>query len=55
MVVNGNDEKICGRSIDLEKVKLEKIRDKKGRVKEVRQRNIWEIVEFIKPGKYLEL
>jgi len=55
VVVNGNDEKICGRSIDLEKVKLEKIRDKKGRVKEVRQRNIWEIVEFIKSGKYLEL
>ena len=55
VVVDGNDERISGRSIDLEKVKLEEIRDRKGRVKEIRQRNVWEIIEFIKSGKYLEL
>ena len=55
VVVDGNDERISGRSIDLEKVKLEEIRDRRGRVKENRQRNVWEIIEFIKSGKYLEL
>ena len=52
VVVDGNDERISGRSIDLEKVKLEEVRDKRGRVKEIRQRNVWEIIECIKSGKY---
>jgi len=55
VVIDGNDERISGRSIDLEKVKLEEVRDKRGRVKEVKQRNVWEIVEYIKYGKYQEL
>ena len=53
VVIDGNDERISGRSIDLQKVKLEEIRDKRGRVKEIRQRNVWEIIEFIRSGKYL--
>ena len=52
VVIDGNDERISGRSIDLEKVKLEEVRDKRGRVKKIRQRNIWEIIEYIKSGKY---
>ena len=52
VVVDGNDERLSGRSIDLEKVKLEEIRDRRGRVKEIRQRNVWEILEYIKSGAY---
>jgi len=55
VIIDGNDERISGRSIDLEKVKLEEIRDRRGRVKEIRQRNVWEIIEFIKSGKFQEL
>jgi len=55
VVVNGNDERIAGRSIDLEKVKKEGVKDKRGRVKEIRERNVWEIIEYIKSGKYLRV
>ncbi|ALV62989.1 hypothetical protein ADU37_CDS12900 [Thermococcus sp. 2319x1] len=54
VVVEGNDERISGRSIDLEKVKEERILDKRGRIKKRRQRNVCEMIEFIKSGKYLE-
>jgi len=54
VVVDGNDERISGRSIDLEKTKLEEIRGKKGKVKEIKQRSVWDIIEFIKSGRYLE-
>jgi len=53
VVVDGNDERLSGRSIDLKKVKSEEVKDKRGRVKEIRQRNVWEIIEFIKSGQYL--
>ena len=54
VVVDGNDERISGRSINLEKVKEERILNNRGRIKERRQRNVWETIEFIKSGKYLE-
>ena len=55
VVIDGNDERLSGRSIDLEKVKLEEVRGKRGRVKEIRQRNVWEIIEYIKSGEYQRL
>lgn len=54
VVIDGNDERISGRKVNLEEVKREKIRDKRGRIKKIRERDIWEIIEFIKSGRYLE-
>jgi len=52
--VDGNDERISGRSISLENVKEERISDNRGRTKERKRRNAWDIIESIKSGKYLE-
>lgn len=52
VVVDGNDERISGRRIDLDKIKLEVVTDRRGRIKETKQRGIWEIIKIIMSGTY---